>query len=85
MTVQWFFGNGPMLRPRMLRNEETEEAAVDGEEERYRRMIAGLEMTAQQREALADTLLQCRRALFRIRDEADGALRLPPFLRGLDG
>jgi hypothetical protein len=53
---------------------------MNGEEERYRRTIAGLEMTAQQREALADTLLQCRRALFRI----DGALRLPPFLQGLD-
>jgi hypothetical protein len=38
----------------------------------------------QPREALADTLLQCRRALFRVRDEADSALRLPPFLRGLD-
>jgi hypothetical protein len=64
----------------MLRNEEMKEAAMNGEEERYRRTIAGLEMTAQQREALADTLLQCRRALFRI----DGALRLPPFLQGLD-
>ncbi len=51
---------------------------MDGEEERYRRIITGLEMTAQQREALADTLLQCRRALFRIRDAADSALRLPP-------
>jgi hypothetical protein len=60
------------------------EAAMEGEEQRYRRIITGLEMTAQQREALADTLLQCRRALFRIRDEADSALRLPPFLRGLD-
>ncbi len=29
---------------------------MDGEEERYRRIITGLEMTAQQREALADTL-----------------------------
>jgi hypothetical protein len=66
----------------MLRNEETKEAAMDGEEERYRRIIAGLEMTAQQPEALADTLLHCRRALFRVSDEADGALRLPPFLRG---
>jgi len=68
----------------MLRNEEMKEAAMDGEEERYRRIITGLEMTAQQREALADTLLQCRRALFRIRDAADSALRLPPFLRELD-
>jgi hypothetical protein len=59
--------------------------SLDGEEERYRRIITGLEMTAEQREALADTLLQCRRALLRIRDEADSALRLPPFLRGLDG
>jgi hypothetical protein len=29
---------------------------------------------AQQREAPADTLLQCRRALFRVRDEVNGAL-----------
>ncbi len=57
---------------------------MDGEEERYRRIITGLEMTAQQREALADRLLQSRRALFRIRDEADSALRLPPFPRGLE-
>ena len=37
---------------------------------------------AQQREAPADTLLQCCRALFRVRDELNGVLRLPPFLRG---
>jgi len=56
----------------------------DTQEAKYRRVIERLDMTPQQREALADTLLQCRRALFRIRDEADSALRLPPFLLELD-